>query len=495
MNIGINERATAINQMYVGVDGVARLVYSSGGGGGDFQLPTFSGSSSIFGDATEGRIELYESGTLVLFPGNYDVFLVGGGSSGSFGTDGSMANITGGGGSGYTSTHKGLAISKRTECSVVVGAGGSRSSGGKTTFASASASISYEVNGGSVKSGSTSAGGGNGGSGGGGYNPSSNGGSGGSDGGDGTGARDPGKGQGTTTRMFEEKESTLFAGGGGAGAYRNYSVGSGGQGGGGAGGTNKNGTDGTANTGGGGGGYADANTSATINPGKGGSGIVIIRWGAAPELLPNFADNSWGNIVWACNNHAVPESWAVGDKKFLQVGSENVELAIADKNHDDLPDGGKAALTFTMTGIMITERDMNNRATNVGSFYGSNMYSYLRDTILPQFPEVVKNNVKEVVKRTSQGNRSTAIRTDNMPIWLFSAVEIGLNDESAASDEGTAYPYYTKTTRQKGSDWWLRSPDIEDSVGFCRCYSGGAFDSVGRADADNIHGVSFGFSI
>ena len=160
-----------------------------------------------------------------------------------------------------------------------------------------------------------------------------------------------------------------------------------------------------------------------------------------------------------------------------------------------MPDGGKAALTFTMTGIMITERDMNNRATNVGSFYGSNMYSYLRDTILPQFPEVVKNNVKEVVKRTSQGNRSTAIRTDNMPIWLFSAVEIGLNDESAASDEGTAYPYYTKTTRQKGSDWWLRSPDIEDSVGFCRCYSGGAFDSVGRADADNIHGVSFGFSI
>ena len=278
MNVGVDNRAKAINQIFVGVNNIAKLVYSSSGGSGSFELPTFTGNNAVFGDELSGRIELYESGTLTLNPGAYDFFLVGGGSSGSFGTDGSMVNITGGGGSGYTSTHKGLAIPKRTECSVVVGAGGSRSSGGKTTFVSASASISYEVNGGSVKSGSTGAGGGNGGSGGGGYSPSSNGGSGGSDGGDGTGAIDPGKGQGTTTRMFEEKESTLFAGGGGAGAYRDYSVGSGGQGGGGAGGTNKNGTDGTANTGGGGGGYADANTSATINPGKGGSGIVIVRW-------------------------------------------------------------------------------------------------------------------------------------------------------------------------------------------------------------------------
>lgn len=495
MNIGVNERASAINQMYVGVDGVARLVYSSGGGGGDFQLPTFSGSSSVFGDANEGRIELYESGTLVLFPGNYDVFLVGGGSSGSFGTDGSMANITGGGGSGYTSTHKGLAISNKTEYDVVIGAGGNRSSGGKTTFVSASASISYEVNGGSVKSDTTGAGGGNGGSGGGGYNPSGNGGAGGSDGGDGSGRRDPGSGQGTTTRMFEEAESTLYAGGGGAGAYRDYSVGSGGAGGGGAGGTNKNGTDGTANTGGGGGGYADANTSATINPGKGGSGIVIIRWGTAPTLSDTFGDNSWENIVWACNNNAVPDTWAIGDKKFLQVGSENIEVAIADKNHDDLPDGGKAALTFTMTGITTTERSMNNSNTNTGSFYGSNMYSYLKDTILPQFPEVVKNNVKTVVKRTSQGNKSTAIRTDNMPIWLFSAVECGLSGNYVASDEGTAYPYYTNTTRQKGNEWWLRSPVTNSSTSFCFINITGTLYIGLNGDAGYSNGVSFGFCI
>ena len=196
MNVGINNKATSINQMFVGVDGVAKLVYSSGGGSSDFQLPTYTGSSSIFGDANSGRIEMYESGTLVLFPGTYDVFLVGGGSSGSFGTDGSLTNITGGGGGGYTSTHKSLVISDRTECEVVVGAGGNRSSGGKTTLISASTSISYEANGGSAKSDDTSAGGGNGGSGGGGYNPSGNGGSGGSDGGNGSGSRDPGSGQG-----------------------------------------------------------------------------------------------------------------------------------------------------------------------------------------------------------------------------------------------------------------------------------------------------------
>ena len=121
------------------------------------------------------------------------------------------------------------------------------------------------------------------------------------------------------------------------------------------------------------------------------------------------------------------------------------------------------------------------------------MYSYLRDTVLPQFPDVVKNNVKAVVKKTSAGNESSSIRSDNMPIWLFSAAEVGLAGGAYVSpNEGTVYPYYNNGTRAKGNYWWLRSPRLSGDTSFCRVDSDGSL-SYDRANCS--YGVSFGFCI
>lgn len=78
MNVGVNNRATAINQIFVGVNNIAKFIYSNLGGSEpepSFSLPDFTGSSSTFGNETSDRVESYESGTLTLFPGTYDVFL------------------------------------------------------------------------------------------------------------------------------------------------------------------------------------------------------------------------------------------------------------------------------------------------------------------------------------------------------------------------------------------------------------------------------------
>ena len=477
MDIGVKNRASAINQMFIGVDNEAKLVYGSNGGdgGGDFQLPTYTGSSATFGDTTEGRIEIYESGTLVLFPGNYDIFLVGGGGNGG---GGGNSEHGGGGGGGYTNTISGVNITERTEIDIIVGA-----ATGSSSFSTQGLSLNYAANGGLS---GTSENGGNGGSGGGTWGAGGVGGSNGSDGGAGRGT--PGTGQHTTTRMFGADDATLYSGGGG-GFLNAYSVGSHpNAGGAGAGGQPYPGVSAVAgipNTGGGGGG--DDNTGKS-----GGSGVVIVRWGVTPALPDNFADNSWEDIVWACNNHAVPSTWVVGNTKNLQIGGTQVSVAIADKDHDDLPGGGKAALTFTCTGLYGSDQPMNNSGTNTGSFYGSNMHSYLRDTVVPQFPDVIRRNIKGVVKKTSSGGKSSSIRKDTMQIWLFSAVEVGLSATWVSSGEGAVYPYYNSSTRAKGGYWWLRSPDLTDSTVFASVRSDGSL-SVNSARSTN--GVSFGFSI
>ena len=249
-----------------------------------FKLPEFTGNHAIFGDETSGRIELYESGTLTLYPGTYDLFLVGGGASGGNATDTSVQEHTGGGGGGYTTTISDIVVSKRSEFIATVGAGGNRSAGSQTIFENGSTTIKYTANGGAMVTGEYTANGGAGGSGGGGFNrDSGNGYAGGSDGSNGLG-RTGGIGQGTTTRMFGEAGNTLFSGGGGgAGDGRNYYPGAGGAGGGGAAGNNVNGVAGTANTGGGGGGYSTVNTGARLQPGAGGSGIIIVRWNNAAQ--------------------------------------------------------------------------------------------------------------------------------------------------------------------------------------------------------------------
>ena len=252
-----------------------------------FQLPEFTGNHAIFGDETAGRIELYESGTLTLYPGTYDFFLVGGGSSGGAYIAG---GVGGGGGSGYTATTKGVNVPKKADYAIVIGAGGAPASTGtgSTNFnAGSSSSIALSAssgsailsaNGASAKNVQYSSGGVNGGSGGGaGYQSLSfPGSSGGSDGSNGNGySPHVGYGQGTTTRAFGESENTLYSGGGGGASPNGVSQGAGGSGGGGAGGYSYA-TAGTPNTGGGGGGIGESATPS----GAGGSGIAIVRWGA-----------------------------------------------------------------------------------------------------------------------------------------------------------------------------------------------------------------------
>lgn len=268
-----------------------------------FELPVFTGNHAIFGDETAGRIELYESGTLTLYPGTYDFFLVGGGSGSPqpVGKTSSVWGGSGGGSGGYTFTEKGFVVDRELNSPVIIGAGGVvktagantsidlvektiTANGGTNQFAPGADGDDYDTpsmrNGYSGGSGGASMSGQNG--------PRADGGSNGSNGvssKQGRGTWDGGLGQGTTTRAFGEELGTLYAGGGGGASYGDATPGLGGAGGGGNAGTNVSGhlrgSDGTANTGGGGGGGKGGMNGGEQNGSFGGSGIIIVRWNNA----------------------------------------------------------------------------------------------------------------------------------------------------------------------------------------------------------------------
>ena len=243
---------------------------------------TYTGNYKIENEGTaDWKIKFLTSGTLVFTeePPRIDVFLVGGGGSGSI-TAWSNYDGASGGGGGYTTTITNIVVSSSNEYAIVIGDGGARTTVGVGAGKDGTASTAFGASASGGKGGGNYAGGAGGSGGGNGeWNKGKKAGIGGSDGSDGgpsevqnlTGS----KGQGTTTREFGESDGTLYAGGGGGSGMTSGISAKGGAGGGGD-GSNDIGADGTPNTGGGGGG--SGRKAATGNIGSaGGSGIVVIR--------------------------------------------------------------------------------------------------------------------------------------------------------------------------------------------------------------------------
>ena len=175
--------------------------------GKDFTWSGSDGTCLVIDDGGGNwRIKFLSSGVLTWLKDMLiDAFLVGAGGGGS---------IAGAGG-GYTKTSRLITLLPNTEYPITIGAGGTAGSltanggtGGNTS------AFDITANGGNGGKHLLAGGnGGDGGSGGG-----NNGGTGGTDGSDGksssSGSGSPGKGQGTTTREFEENTGTLYSSGG-----------------------------------------------------------------------------------------------------------------------------------------------------------------------------------------------------------------------------------------------------------------------------------------
>lgn len=319
VNIETNDTATV---------GLSVRAHNSGG--------VSSATGGTITDSGGYRIHTFTANDTFVIPTNgpatvYPTLVAGGGAGGGAGN-----GPSGGGGAGGVIQPSAMSISPGS-FSVVVGAGGTGSSGtvigADGTDSTFNGLDAVGGGGGSYNSGSPPAAD-NGGSGGGGANRSGAGGNGtggqGNNGGTGGGAGTsasaggggagavggnggPGTvggngGNGVTVSTFGQ--SGTYGGGGGGSAP---TPGNGGTGGGGNGAVAGNGSNGTANTGGGGGG---ANVGSTA--GSGGSGVVVISYlygGAQTADLQDFRDNS-GNLVSAvdANGNITTQLAGVGFK-------------------------------------------------------------------------------------------------------------------------------------------------------------------------------------
>ena len=222
------------------------------------------------------------------------------------------------------------------------------------------------------------------------------------------------------------------------------------------------------------------------------------RWftGIKYPYEANFADNTWAQIIAACQRGTVPETWAVGNQKTMTIGGTDYTFDIIGKYHDDYADGsGKAPLTLQMHDCYADTKQMNRGYTNSGGWKSCTMRTTHLPAILALMPTEVQNGIREVSKKASVGGTSSTIETVSDKLFLLSEVEIFGSTSYSAAGEGTQYDYYkagnskVKNRNGRANGWWERSPYGSDSTSFCRVYSSG---TANYSPADRDIGVAFG---
>lgn len=217
----------------------------------------------------------------------------------------------------------------------------------------------------------------------------------------------------------------------------------------------------------------------------------------APPYDPVFANNTWEQIIEACHNNAVPDTWKVADQKPMTINGADYSIDIIGKNHDDYSDGsGKAPLTFQMHDCYGTNYAMNASSTNSGGWTSCAMRSKHLPAILALMPTEVQNGIREVNKLTSAGSKSATINTTADKLFLLSETEMFSKKQYSTGGEGTKYDYYnridTMVKNQNGNAivWWERSPNASDTKSFCDISANG-YQSY--HNANRLEGVTFAF--
>lgn len=221
-------------------------------------------------------------------------------------------------------------------------------------------------------------------------------------------------------------------------------------------------------------------------------GTQSLQISFAPDAV--FSNNTWGQVISACQSGQVPSTWSVGDSLPMLIGGTNYQVDIIGKSHDDYADGsGKAPLTFQLHDCYDTGYGMNDTETVVGGWQSSKMRTEYLPSILALMPKSVKNGIREVSKKNAATASSIVTSADKL--FLLSEIEVFGSRVVSAAGEGTKYSYYTNANRVKTKNgtatiWWERSLNFAGAGGFGFVGSSG---SANGGEITGLYGVSFAF--
>ena len=242
-------------------------------------------------------------------------------------------------------------------------------------------------------------------------------------------------------------------------------------------------------------------------------------------------DASWAEIKQISDAGKGANFWAIGDCKQVTMNgkvSDGLTLSnytawvyIIGFNHNAEREGNGITFqgfkaTKNGTPVCLTDSgydnkktsgtwfNMNNTSTNSGGWQASGMRKNVMPLIKAAFPSDLKAVIKPSTIFTTQGSGNGACTATEDDVFLLAEFEVSGSIEYASTQEPNylkQYAYYAAgNSRVKykhdatstASYWRMRSPDADNSGGFCRVNTSG---STLNGIANYSSGVSPAFKV
>lgn len=210
--------------------------------------------------------------------------------------------------------------------------------------------------------------------------------------------------------------------------------------------------------------------------------------------------DSWEDIFAAEEDNSYKTKYSVGDTKVIDINGVKAIMQIVAFDTDSLSDNsGMAKISWLCKNVPFMF-SMNPNNSIVGGWEDTLCRDRLINDVLPEVPEVIRSNIKEVNKTYYDAN-SSSTKTVSDTLFILSAKEAaasvtpiedsGVVYSSIFSDDSSRIKYIGLAEGESAATiWWLRS-SISGLGGDFRGVLGGGGVSSGRPS--RVYGVSFGF--
>ena len=225
-------------------------------------------------------------------------------------------------------------------------------------------------------------------------------------------------------------------------------------------------------------------------------------------------DKPWEEMTWddviAATKNGKYKNFEIGAMKELDLGSEGiVQMQIVGIDVDDLADGsGKAPLTFISHELLKTSHRMNPALSpaskpydegtgSTGGWGKTEMREYIRSIVLNQLPQIIRDNIRIVVKTQNARNSNTVITTYETEdsVWIPSYSELTRTSTYGQPSYAEVFPDNDSRIKSvpgeaNATKWWLRSGQFNEN--YNSITAAGAF---GWTAANNVLHIALGFCL
>ena len=201
--------------------------------------------------------------------------------------------------------------------------------------------------------------------------------------------------------------------------------------------------------------------------------------------------------------------WSVGDKRTISLSAmsasyvgeshvaQSITLVIMDvggKTLTSATESGRTTCSFIvgMEDNLKEKGYMNSSNTNVGGWTSCARRTWCNNIFKNAIPNTLLPIFKQFQNKTSAGNKSSTINTNNDWFALPTEVEVSNTTTRSFSGEGTQFTWYEtssnriKTTNGTTATWWGRSPHPKGSDVFAGTNRNGVVTSDGASVNNSI---------